>query len=208
MAENETELLGDADGVHHVVLRDLLHDVDALGDLAEDRVHAVQVARVVLAEHHEELAAARILAGVRHRERADFMLVRVAGRLALDLPARTAGADTRIAGGKVARQRIAALHDEVRNHAVELPTVVAAAVRELREVLDRLRSFLLVELGDDLAFVRIESGGLRHGWKLFGRGRRWQGLHERRRADVVQETDLTFWPARLADLPAVLDEEV
>src|SRR4051812_24844282 len=98
---------GDAHGVHDVVLLDLLHDVDALIDFAEYGVHAVEVAGVVLTQHHEELAAARVLTGVSHRESADFVLLRIAGGFALDLVARSSGADARIAGGEVARVWIA-----------------------------------------------------------------------------------------------------
>ena len=68
----------------------------------------------------EELAAAGVLAGVRHRERADHVLVRVALRLALDLVAGAAGADARVA--RHPRERVAALDDEVGDHAVELPS--------------------------------------------------------------------------------------
>ena len=46
----------------------------------------------------EELAAARVLARVRHRQRAGHVLVRVEVRLALDLVARAAGADARLSG--------------------------------------------------------------------------------------------------------------
>jgi hypothetical protein len=51
-------------------LLDRLDHVHALGDLAEDGVHAVQVLRVALVQHDEELAAAGVGARVRHRERA------------------------------------------------------------------------------------------------------------------------------------------
>ena len=54
----------------------------------------------VFAEHHEELAAAGVLAGVGHRERADFVFVRIAGRLALDLVARAARPDRAVAAGR------------------------------------------------------------------------------------------------------------
>ena len=118
------------------------------------------VARVVFTQHHEELAAARILAGVGHGERADFVLVGIAGRLTLDLPPGTAGADARIAGREIARERVAALHDEIRDHAVELHAVIEALVGELLEVLDGLGGFLVVQLGDDLALVRFEGGSL------------------------------------------------
>ena len=130
------------------------------GDLAEHGVNAVQVPGVGFAEHHEELAAAGVLAGVRHGERADGVLVRIAGGLALDLVAGTAGADARIAGGQILRQRIAALDDEVGDHAVEFHAVVEAAVGELLEVGDGVRRFLVEQLGDDGALVGLEGGGL------------------------------------------------
>src|SRR4051812_46769577 len=95
--------LRDAHGVHDVVPYDLLHDIDPFRDLAEHGVHAVQVARIVLAQDHEELTAAGVLAGVRHRERTDFVLVGVAGSLALDLVAGTARADSWVAGRKILR---------------------------------------------------------------------------------------------------------
>src|SRR5438270_10477848 len=103
------------------------------------------MARVVLGEDHEELAAARVLASVRHREGADLVLPRIAGGLALDLPSGTTGADARIALGKVLRQWVATLDDEVRNDAVELHPIVEAGVGELLEVLDGLGGILLVE---------------------------------------------------------------
>ena len=68
--------------------------------------------------------------------------------------------------GQIARQRIAALDDEIGNDAVELHAVVEAAVGELLEVLDRLRRFLLVQLGDDGPFVGLERGGFWHGGNL------------------------------------------
>src|SRR3990172_13082395 len=55
---------GDADGLHCVVALAGVHDVHALRDLAEHRVHAVQVTLRGVAD--EELAAARVLAGVGH----------------------------------------------------------------------------------------------------------------------------------------------
>src|SRR5438270_7325454 len=123
--------LGDADAVHDVVLLNLLHHVDTLDDLAEDRVDAVQVPAVCVVEHDEELAATGVFAGVGHGERADLVRARIAGRLALDLVARTAGADTRITGRKISRIRVAALNDEVGHDAVELHDVIEAAVGEL-----------------------------------------------------------------------------
>src|SRR4029079_12528305 len=123
-----------SDRIHDVVRRDLLHDVDDTRDLAEHGVDAVEVTRVLLAQDHEELTATGILSRVRHGESADLVLVRIVGRFALDLPTRRAGSDAWITGRKIARQRISSLYDEIRNDAVELHTVVKAAVRELLEV--------------------------------------------------------------------------
>src|SRR5674476_396547 len=143
-----------------IVLLDLLHELQSTGDLAEHRVHAVQMTRVGLGEHHEKLAATGILAGMRHGERTDLVLARVARRLALDLPAGTAGADARITFGQIARERIAALNDEVGNDAVELHAVVETAVSELLEVLNRLRCVGVVKLRGDSPAIGLESCSL------------------------------------------------
>src|SRR5439155_23514155 len=88
--------------VHDVIRANLLHGVETLDHLPEDRVDAVQVPRVRLTQHHEELAAARVLARVRHGQRADLVLPRVARGLALDLVAGAAGSNTAIAFRQVA----------------------------------------------------------------------------------------------------------
>ena len=69
-------------------------------------------------------------------------------------------ADAALAFGQVARERITALHHEVRDDAVELHAVVEAGIGELLEVLDGLRGVLLVELRGDRAAVGLECGGL------------------------------------------------
>src|ERR1035437_830226 len=125
---------GNADRGHGVVLLDLLHDVEPVRYLAEHGVHTVQVLGVLLDQHHEELAAAGVLSGVRHAQRADGVLARVARGLALDHPARTARPDAAVASRQVTGVGIAALHDEVRDHAMELDSVIEARVRELLEV--------------------------------------------------------------------------
>src|SRR5207244_8809057 len=73
--------VGDADLIHDIILPNLLHGVETVHDLAEYRVNAVEVFCVRLAEHHEELASARVFAGVRHRERADLVRPLIARRL-------------------------------------------------------------------------------------------------------------------------------
>ena len=86
------------------------------------------------------------------------MRARIAGRLALDLVARTAGADTRITGRKISRIRVAALNDEVGHDAVELHAVIEAAVGELLEVLDGFRRVLFVQVRDHGAAIGFERG--------------------------------------------------
>src|SRR5690606_30191177 len=106
----------------------------------------------------EELAPAGVLPRVRHRERAGLVLVRVAGGLALDLPAGPAGADAGIAG--LLRERIAALDDEVLDHAMETGAVIELAVGELLEVGNGIGSGVIVQFGDDGAAGSVESGSL------------------------------------------------
>src|ERR1700741_3470122 len=76
--------------LHLVPRHDPADDVHPLRDLAEHGVHAVQVARVGLVQHDEELAPAGVLPRVRHAERARLVAVGIAGGLALDLPPRPA----------------------------------------------------------------------------------------------------------------------
>ena len=98
--------------------------------LAEDGVDPVEVRLGCVAD--EELAAAGVLPGVRHRERPGHVLVGVEVGLALDLVAGAAGADARVVG--VLRERIAALDHEVGDDPVEPGAVVELAVGELLEV--------------------------------------------------------------------------
>src|ERR1019366_6384197 len=151
-------LLRDAYLFHEIIRLDLLHHVESAGDLAEHCVDTVQVTRVLFAQHHEELAAARVLARVRHRERAHLVRPRVAGGFALDRPARTSRADARVAGGEVSRKRIATLDDEIRYDAVKLDAIIEARVGELLEVADGDGCVLLIQLGGDRAEVRFERG--------------------------------------------------
>src|SRR5437763_997734 len=136
--ESRRDSLGDAYAVDDVVLLDLLHDVESLNDLAENGVNAIEVPAVCVAQDNEELAAAGVLTGVGHRERADLVGFRIAGSLALDLVAGSAGADSRIARGKITGERVTALEDEIGDDAMELHAVVEATIGELLEVLDRL----------------------------------------------------------------------
>src|SRR5207302_10688260 len=85
---------------------------------------------------YEELAAARVLAGMRHGERAGDVLVRVLLRLAFDRVSRAAAADRSLPGLGV---RVSALDHEIRNHAVEFGPVIQLGIGELLEIRDGTR---------------------------------------------------------------------
>src|SRR6185369_16613270 len=135
-----------------------------------------------------------------HRERADFVFLRIAGGLALDLVARTSGADARIAGGQVAGVGIAALDHEVRDDAVELHAIVETTVGQLLEVGDGVGGFFLVQVGDDGAPVRLESCGLWHDREPKGAGERVGGAYFFRAGALAMKwkTRATLQPASSA----------
>src|SRR5690606_21886908 len=147
----------DPNTLHHIALLDRQHHIHPLGHLAEDGVDPVEMRLRRVGD--EELAAAGVLAGVRHRQRARVVLVRVARSLALDLPAGTAGANPRVAG--ILGERIATLDHEVTDHAMETGAIVELAVGELLEIGDRVRGGIVIQLGGDGAALGHE-GGSRH----------------------------------------------
>src|SRR6267143_2759930 len=116
---------------HFVVLRNLVDHVLPLGDLSENGVDAVQMRLGRMTD--EELAAAGVLAGVGHGQRARHVLVDVFLGLALDGVAGATGAHTSFPG---LRDGVAALNHEVGDHTVELGAVVESRVCELLEVGD------------------------------------------------------------------------
>ncbi len=95
--DSEVEVQGsvDSDGRDDVVLFDLVDYIHAFGDLPEDGVHLIEMGLRCVGD--EELASAGVLAGVRHAQGAGGVFVRIEVRLTLDLVARAAGADPRIA---------------------------------------------------------------------------------------------------------------
>jgi hypothetical protein len=119
-------------------------------------VHPVEVLDIAaVAVHHEELAAARVLAGVGHGEGAQLVLVGVARRLALDLPAGAAGpGHARGAGLGVGAP---ALDDEIGDDAVEGQAIVEAGFDELHEVRHSAGRLLREELQVDVALVGLEE---------------------------------------------------
>src|SRR3954464_9993600 len=129
---------------------DLVDHVYSVHHPAEDCVLAVEPRRRV-GRDDEELAAVRIRARVRHRERAAHDLVIV------DLVFEgVAGA---AAAGAV---RVAALDHEVLDHAVEDHTVVELVAGKLREVRHRLRRVLVEQLHRDVTVVGVEDGCAGH----------------------------------------------
>ena len=149
--EIEMQKSGDSDGGNHVVLLDLVHHVHALGDLAEDGMHAVEVrlGRV----RDEELTPAGVLAGMSHGQGTRGVLVRVQVRLTLDLISRSAGANPRVVG--ILGQGITTLDHEVGDNPVKSGSVVELAVGELLEILHGIGNFLIEQLGYD----RASAGG-------------------------------------------------
>ena len=146
----QLDALQDDGGRRHVARvpvdhRDLVGDVLAARDLAEDGVLAVEPRRRVGGDD-EELAAVRVRPGIRHRERAPLDLVVV--ELVLELVAGAAG--SRPLGAT-------ALDHEVRDHAVEDEAVVEALAGKLGEVLDRLRRIVREELELDCSFAGVKG---------------------------------------------------
>src|SRR5439155_20416972 len=116
----------DPHGLAFVVLLDRQVYVHPLRDLSENRVDAVQMPLRRVAD--EELAATRVLAGVRHGQGPGDVLVRVFLGLTLDLVARAAGPGRALAALGV---RVAALNHEIGDHAVEFGAIVEPGAGEL-----------------------------------------------------------------------------
>src|SRR5262245_6363872 len=105
----------------------------------------------------EELAAAGVLAGVRHGERAGDVLVHFAARCTFALVARAAGPHRSLAGFGVG---VAALNHEVGDHAMELGAVVEAGVGQLLEVRDGIGRLVGKELELDGAAAGFHDSAL------------------------------------------------
>ena len=131
-------LLDDADGENPVAAADVVDDVEPLDHPAEAGVDAVEVLRIFAIEADEELRAARIAAGVGHREHAPVVVLERGRGLALDAVARAARS---VAAGA------SALDDEVGDDAVEGQPVVEVVVGQVDEVGHRAGCRLGVEFG-------------------------------------------------------------
>ena len=116
-------------------LRDLLDDVHALGDAAEDRVLAGQ--RRLIGHADEELRPAAVgLARLQHR-RHRAARRRLAADLGLQHTQPAGAVQLRLR--RILRQRIAALDDAQPDHAVKGRSVVGPFAGELHEVADMIR---------------------------------------------------------------------
>src|SRR6058998_2625992 len=147
-------LLGDLDDLHRlhlVALLDVVHDVHARGDLAEDGVLAVE--EMGRGQRDVELAARRIgILATGHGHRSAHVLLLV--ELGLDLVARSSRA---VALG------IATLHHETRLHTMEDEPVVEALLGKRDEVLDGLGRVVGEKLDlDDAALFHGDLGNLFH----------------------------------------------
>src|SRR2546423_4630696 len=111
---------------HSIVLTDLRNHVLSLDDLSKNRVDPVQVLRVLLVQHDEELTTASVLAGMCHRQGAHLVRVRVALGLAVNLVARTAGSHGSLGMLAAFRVGIAALDDKILDHAMKFRPIVEA----------------------------------------------------------------------------------
>src|SRR3984885_1151977 len=125
-------------GLQLVALLHLVHHVLAAGDLAEYGVLAVQPIRRDMRD--EELAAIGVGAGIGHRERTDFVTIRIALGLVFELITGTAAA---------AGRRIAALNHEVFDHAMKLRSIVKALAGQKYEIVHRLGRVFREEIADD-----------------------------------------------------------
>jgi hypothetical protein len=112
---------------------------------------------VGLAQNDEELASARILPRVGHRESTHLVLVRVVSGLALDGVSRAPASDARVIQGQFLRKRIPSLHDELRDHPVKHHPIIKLIANELLEVGDREGRIFRKQFGSKGPLVGLES---------------------------------------------------
>lgn len=155
--------VGYANRCHNVIWSDLLDHLDAFRHLSEDCVNAVQVARIPFAQNDEKLAAAGVLSGMCHGERAKLVLVRISAGFARDFVARSTGPHAPIALRQVARERIAALNHKIRDNAMKLHAVVKLLVRQLLKIAYGLGSVSRKKLSDEGPAIGFESCQFGHG---------------------------------------------
>ena len=126
---------------------DLIHDLHSGNDLAESGILAVQMGSVLV--HDEELAAGAVgVHAAGHADHAagvlDGVVHTVCSELALDVPARAAGA---------VAQRAAALDHKAGDDTVEGQAVIEALADQLLEILTGDGGDFLIQLNVDDAAV-------------------------------------------------------
>jgi hypothetical protein len=154
----EVQGSGDSDGGDDVVLLDLVYDVHAVGHLPENSVNLIQVGLGCVRD--KELAAAGILAGMRHGQGSCRVFVRIQVSLTLDLISGTAGTHPRVSN--LLGERVTTLDHEVWDDPVEPGPVVKFTVRELLEIAYGARHLGIEQLGFDGAFARLYGCAFSH----------------------------------------------
>src|SRR5579885_828567 len=145
----EALLLRNRDAFERIALFDRVHHILALANLAENGVFSVQP----IGDHggDEKLAAVGIWTRVRHRQRADLVLVRVALGFILETVTRTSAAG---AG------RIAALNHEVLDDAMKQRAVIKFFPREKNKIVHGFWRILGKQVADDFPARGIKRGGI------------------------------------------------
>ena len=127
--------------------RDLVDNLDALGNSAECRILAVEVGCILV--HDEELAGGRVgIKCSRHGDNSALVLDRVVVTVCTEL-----ADDVLLRAAHTVTEGIAALDHKAGDNSVEGETVVEALLNEIFEVFYGLGGVLGIELKLDLAAV-------------------------------------------------------
>lgn len=137
--------------VHRQLLQ-LVQRIEAVDDAREQRVLQVQVR--LRRVRDEELAGIRVWAAVGHRHHAALVVPQVVLELVVELAIPDGRAALAGAG------RVARLHDEALDVAMEQVAVVVVAGAQREEVLARLRAVLAEQLQLDVADIGVQGDGL------------------------------------------------
>lgn len=132
-----------------------IHHIQAVDDLPEGGVLAIEMLAFVAAQADEELASRTVrIAGSGHREHA--LLVSTVIELGLQLMAGATGSGH--ASSTFPSVRAAALNDEAGEDPVKTKTVVKALLAELEHVLNVVRCHILPQLDGDGAMIGLDGG--------------------------------------------------
>lgn len=146
----------DGDLVHLVTLANGVDNILPFDHLAKDGVLAVEMGLGRVGD--EELAAICARASICHRERASFVLVRIAAGFVLE---GVAWAAATCASG------VAPLNDEVADHTVEAHAVIVTLAGKKDEVVDCLGCSVSKELDNNITTGCRDGGLVLLGWINF-----------------------------------------